>query len=462
MSAIPRIFIAATRKSSGKTLVSIGLTAAFVKRGLVVHPFKKGLDYIDPRWLATAANRSCHNLDFFVMGRDQILANFHRYGVGSDLALIESNMGLFDGQDIHGADCGAALAELLQAPIVMVINCQGLARGVAPLVAGHTGFPGGERIQGIILNNVVSARQEGKILAALQHYCPVPVLGVLPRDRQIVIEERHLGLEPAGEKEGVQPLITAMGNVIAEHLDLEQILALARQAPPLEPRGTRGYPAPKPTSSPKLTSSPKRQVAYVADRAFHFYYPENLQALRDQGVELVPVSLLSQETLPDVVGLYIGGGFPEMFMDYLAANQRMMADIRHKVQAGLPVYAECGGLMVLAEKIHWHGKTARMAGALPIEVEMGERPQGYGYMEIEGCKPGCWPEVGQRVPCHEFHYSRVVKMGEGMDFAYRVIRGNGIDGKHDGLLYHNILASYAHIHTDGAPGWAQFLANLWK
>ncbi len=444
----------ATRKSSGKTLISIGLIAAFVQQGLKVHPFKKGPDYIDPRWLATAAGRDCHNLDFFMMGREKILANFSSYAQGADLSLIEGNMGLFDGQDLQGADCGAALATLLQTPTLLVVDCHGMARGIAPLVLGHLHFPGGEWIGGIILNNVSSARQEKNLTSALRHYSSIPVLGVLPRDRQSMIEERHLGLEPAGEQEGTMERIAEIGKWVKEHIDLEQVFQLARQAPSLSPP-----PTPAPTV--RMVAARKR-VAYVTDRAFHFYYPENLQALRDEGVELVPVSLLSDESLPDVTGLYIGGGFPEMFMDSLADNQRIMRDIRQKTAAGLPVYAECGGLMVLAEKMHWQGHTAAMAGALPIEVTMGNRPQGYGYMELEGQKQGIWPGVGQRVACHEFHYSRVTKMGEGIDFAYQVKRGHGIDGQQDGLLHHNILASYAHIHADGAPGWAHFLAGFWK
>ncbi|MEO5349425.1 MAG: cobyrinate a,c-diamide synthase [Magnetococcus sp. YQC-3] len=455
MSNFPRIFVGATRKSSGKTLVSIGLIAAFVQQGLRVHPFKKGPDYIDPRWLAAAAGRESHNLDFFMMGREKILGNFFRYAQGADLSLVEGNMGLFDGQDPQGSDCGAALAALLQTPILLVVDCQGLARGIAPLVTGHIGFPGGEQIQGIILNNVSSPRQENKILAALRHYCPVPILGVLPRERQIVIEERHLGLEPVGERDGVAERIAAIGKLVNEHLDLPRILQLARQAPPLSPPPLPAIPTPTAMAGGK-------RVAYVTDRAFHFYYPENLQALREEGVELVPISLLTHSTLPDVAGLYIGGGFPEMFMDTLAANQSIMTDMRRKIEDGLPVYAECGGLMVLAEQMHWHGQSAPMVGALPIEVSMGDRPQGYGYMEVEGRKEGYWPGVGQRMPCHEFHYSRISRMGEGVDFAYRVLRGHGIDGQHDGLLFRNIFASYAHIHADGAPGWAAFLAGFWK
>ncbi len=435
-------------------MVSIGLLAALTERGLHVQPFKKGPDYIDPRWLSMAAGRDCHNLDFHIMGRERILSNFFRYAGGADLSLIEGNMGLFDGQDMQGSDCGAALAALLAAPIVLVVDCLGMARGIVPLIMGHLAFPGGERIAGLILNNVGTARQEGKIVQALQHYCPVPILGVLPRDTAVGIEERHLGLEPAGEREGVAERIQAISRLVASRVDLPAIMQLARQAEPLSPV----TPAP---SLPAPRAAPL-QVAYVTDQAFHFYYPENLQALRERGIELLPFSLLQGESLPDVAGLYIGGGFPEMFMDALSANQHLFTRLRQQIADGLPVYAECGGLMVLAEQLHWEGQSAALVGGLPIEIRMGKRPQGYGYMVVEGAQKGLWPAFGQRIACHEFHYSGVSRCGEGVEFAYRVVRGHGIDGERDGLLYRNIFASYAHIHTDGAPGWADFLRRFWQ
>ena len=461
-AVIPRLMVSATCKSSGKTLISIGLAAAWARQGLLVHPFKKGPDYIDPRWLEAASGNPCHNLDFHMMGRERVRQNFDRYAVGADLCLIEGNHGLFDGQEMDGSDCGAALAELLQAPVLLVVNCKGIARGVAPLVLGHLRFPGGERIGGIILNNVGSSRQEKKLTAALARYCPAPVLGVLPRSPEVVIDERHLGLEPVGEREELRERIGAIADHVQSHLDLEPLLALARTAPPLPPSA----PTPPTTATAGSDDRKTLRVAYAADRAFHFYYPENLQALRDRGVELIPISLLNDTRLPEVDGLYIGGGFPEMFMTPLTENRALMADLRHQAEAGLPVYAECGGLMVLAERIHWQGRSAPMAGALPVEVEMGDRPQGYGYMEIEGTGNGPWPGEGRRLRCHEFHYSRVSRIGDGVAFAYRVRRGYGVDGQHDGLLYRNILASYAHFHVDaddpdGAGNWADFLVNFW-
>lgn len=450
----PRLMIAAPRKSSGKTLLSIGLTAALTGRGLKVQPFKKGLDFIDPRWLTYAANgRPCRNLDLFVMGEKIVRDRLFRYGQGQDISLIEGNLGLFDGQDLEGSDSGAGLARLLATPVLLIIDCQGLARGIAPLVKGHKDFPGGDQIQGVILNNVATSRHEERLRAALARYAPVPVLGVMPRDREIAIDERHLGLEPVGEREELKDRIGIIGRFVEEHVDLNAVLDLAGQATDLT------VPPP-----PAFVARPeeKVRVAYALDQAFHFYYPDNLEALEAEGVELVPFSLLEGETLPDAEGLFIGGGFPEMFMETLSANRPLLAEIRRRVENGWPVYAECGGLMVLAEQMQWQGKTAAMAGILPIDIAMFAKPQGYGFMHLEGSGELPWPGRGVSVLCHEFHYSRVVRIGEGVRFAYQVTRGFGVDGTHDGILYKNVLASYAHIHAASEPGWAPFLADFWR
>ncbi|MBF0453195.1 MAG: hydrogenobyrinic acid a,c-diamide synthase (glutamine-hydrolyzing) [Magnetococcales bacterium] len=450
----PRLMVAAPRKSSGKTLLSIGLTAALTAKGLIVQPFKKGPDFIDPRWLTLAANgRDCRNLDIFLMGRAVVQERFVRNGMGADISLIEGNHGLYDGQDIEGSDCGAGLAESLQSPVLLVVDCQGIARGVAPLVRGLQDFPGGASIKGLVLNNVATPRHEKRLRAAIDRYCSAPILGVLPRSAKVVIDERHLGLEPVGEREELADRIGVIGAFVAAHVDLDRIITLAQSAAPLD------WAAAPPCSPSKL---PPVRVAYAADRAFHFYYPDNLEALQAEGVELIPFSMLRDAQLPEADGLFIGGGFPEMFMEELAANRSLMRDIRDHVERGFPVYAECGGLMVLAEQIQWQDRTARFAGALPIDIVMHRRPQGYGFMELEGTGNVSWPGKGEPVRCHEFHYSRVVRVGEGVRFAYRVTRGFGVDGQNDGILYKNVFASYAHIHSAGAEGWAPFLAAFWR
>lgn len=451
----PRLLVAAPRKSSGKTLLSIGLTAALTERGLAVQPFKKGPDFIDPRWLTFAANgRDCRNLDIFLMGKDVVLERFLGYGESADISLIEGNHGLFDGQDIEGSDCGAGLADWLQTPVLLVVDCRGIARGVAPLVRGLVDFPGGNHIKGLVLNNVATPRHETRLRAALERYCTIPVVGVLPRNAEVVIDERHLGLEPVGEREELQDRIQIIKDFVAKHVDIDAVIALAGSATPFTPLAPAKKVAPQHSS--------KVRVAYAADRAFHFYYPDNLEALQEEGVELIPFSMLQDAKLPPVDGLFIGGGFPEMFMEELAANRSLMTDIRQNVEAGMPVYAECGGLMVLAEQIEWKDRVARFSGALPIDIVMHKRPQGYGFMELEGSGESVWPHKDEQIRCHEFHYSKVVRIGEGVRFAYRVKRGFGVDGVNDGILYKNVFASYAHIHAASGKGWARFLADFWR
>ncbi|MBF0176909.1 MAG: cobyrinate a,c-diamide synthase [Magnetococcales bacterium] len=456
-SSTPRVMISATRKSSGKTLLSLGLSALLTRSGLAVQTFKKGPDFIDPKWLTAATGRPCVNLDFYIMGGDRIHGLFQQAATGADLNLVEGNHGLFDGQDPEGGDCSAALARWLETPVILVVDCRNLARSVAPLVCGHLHFPGGDVIAGLILNNVATSRQEGRLRTVLERYCPSPILGVLPRSDAMVIHERHLGLTPTEEGSGLERTINRITGHMARHVDLEAVLKVAQQTSP------PSWRAPSPFPPPSSDANRSRiRVGFAADRAFHFYYPENLSALRQQGVELIPFNLLEDTGLPHVDGLFIGGGFPEMFMETLEANQGMMSSLRLAAARGMPIYAECGGLMVLAETLRWDNQGVHMAGLLPIEVTMEKRPQGYGYMEIEGTGETTWPPPGETVRCHEFHYSHITRIGKGIRFAYRVRRGTGIDGQHDGILHRSILASYAHIHAVGAPSWARFLAQFWR
>ncbi|MBF0340181.1 MAG: cobyrinate a,c-diamide synthase [Magnetococcales bacterium] len=454
---IPRILISAARKSSGKTTIALGLASAWTEAGLDVRPFKKGPDFIDPAWLTRASGVSCHNLDFFMLGRSVVEENFLRHAAGGDVALIEGNHGYYDGQDLEGADCGAALAELLQVPVVLVVDCKGASRGIAALVKGHLEFPGGEWIRGVILNNVATARHEQRLRAALERYCPVPVLGVIPRSREIAIEERHLGLQPVAEGDAPRERIRVIRETIVAHVDLAGVWRLAASAPKVPAWEKRPLPVVTPLPSPTV------RVGMALDEATHFYYPENLAALRQAGVELVPFSMLAAGDLPaGLDGLYLGGGFPEVFMEAIAANRGLLERIRVEAECGMPIFAECGGLMLLSEQIHWGERRARMIGALPVDVRVEKRPVGYGYMRIEGSGEGAWPAAGIPVTCHEFHHSRVIRVGEGVGYAFRVLRGYGVDGVRDGLLYRNMLACYAHVHAQGAPGWAEFLADFWR
>ncbi len=443
-----RLLISAAHKSSGKTTLSIGLCRALRDRGLAVQPFKKGPDYIDPMWLAQAAGRPCYNLDFYTQERPEILASLHHHAKGTDLALIEGNKGLYDGLDLEGSNSNAALARLTRTPVVLVINVQGMTRGIAPLVLGYQAFEPEVRIAGIILNQIRGARHESKLRAVLEHYTDVPVVGAVYHDDAMTIAERHLGLVPSNESADARAFIEHIGQRVAEQVDLDAILAIAAAAPPL-PESTIEPPTP--------AAERDVRIAIARDPAFGFYYPDDLEALEAAGAELLPFSPLEDSRLPECDGLFLGGGFPETHMDRLAANAPMRAAIRDAIEAGLPAYAECGGLMYLARSLRWDTHEAEMVGVLPASAVMHERPMGRGYVQLEETPDHPWPgEPGQTVfPAHEFHYSALeTPLSPDLRFAYRVHRGTGVDGRHDGIVHRNLVASYAHLRDTSHNHWA--------
>ncbi len=454
--AIPRVVIAAPQGRSGKTTVAVGLCAALAARGLIVQPFKKGPDYIDPSWLAEAARRPCRNLDPFLMGEDVVAAAFARGSHNADLALIEGAMGLYDGADLDGTGSTAALARWLDAPILLVVNAQRVTRSVAALVQGYQHFEPGTRIAGVILNNVARARQQTLMTQAVEKYCGIPVVGVLPRDPALAIPDRHLGLIPRGEDATLVPVIAAARDAVLAHFDLDKILEIARAEIREQRLEIRDWSLGDPISN---LQSPISRVGVVRDRAFSFYYPENLEALQDAGAELIFIDSLRDAHLPKINALYIGGGFPEVFLRELQANASLRAEIRAAIENGLPVYAECGGLMYLARSITWNDQRGEMVGALPFDVTMTDQPQGHGYVELEVVGENPWFARGARLRGHEFHNSRIdlTDFGNlsGLNIAFRVTRGRGLDGARDGIVYKNVIASYTHLHACSTPEWAR-------
>jgi len=449
---LPRIVVSAPHRSSGKSTVAIGLCAALRARGMRVQPFKKGPDFIDPMWLSAAAKRQCRNLDFFMMGEERMREVFARHAAGADCSLVECNHGLHDGLDLEGSDSSAALARLLDAPVLLVVNAARVTRGIAPLLQGQIGFDPSVRIAGVVLNRVNSSRHEKKIRAALKRYCDVAVLGVLPYRREMEIAERHLGLTPLREDPALASRLDRLGSEVSRHLDLDGILAAAGRAPALEAAVEEaGKDAP-----------PSVRIGVAGDEAFNFYYPENLEALRRAGAEIVTFSPLRDGTLPAVDGLYLGGGFPEFFMEELEGNASLRTEIRRAVAAGLPVWAECGGLMYLARSLRWKGTSRSMVGALPCDVEMSERPAGHGYVILEETGKGPWPQSGRTLRGHEFHHSVITGLDDGVEFAYRTVRGSGAKEGFDGMLLGNCVATYTHLHADGAPFWADDFVSFVK
>ena len=442
------VFISAAHKSSGKTTITLGLAAALARRGLAVQTFKKGPDYIDPMWLALASGRPCRNLDFHLMSRDEILASFARHSRAADVSLIEGNKGLYDGLDLHGSNSNAALAALAGSPVVLVIDARGMTRGIAPLILGYQAFDPSLRIAGVILNNLGGARHEQKLRAVIAHYTNVEVIGAVPYDERVSIVERHLGLVPSNEDDSAAVTVARVRERVEQSVDLDRLLAIAGSAAPL------------PEAAPPIAKAPegrRLRVGVARDAAFGFYYADDLEAFEEAGAKLVPVDMLWDEKLPALDALVIGGGFPETRMRELQANEALRRELAQAIEAGLPVYAECGGLMYLARSISWKGETARMVGVLPGDAVMRARPVGRGYARLEGTAEAGWLPAapGEEIAAHEFHYASLENLPPELRYAWRVTRGYGVDGARDGIVRGNVLASFCHLRGAGARGWVR-------
>lgn len=452
-----RLLVSAAHKSSGKTTIALGLAAALSQRGIAVQTFKKGPDYIDPMWLARASGRPCYNLDPYLTATDEMLASFARRSADCDLALVEGNKGLHDGLAVDGSNSNAAVAVGLDLPVVLVLDARGMTRGIAPLILGYQAFDRRVRIAGVILNRLGGARHEAKLRAVIEYYTDVKVLGALPESPQVAIDERHLGLIPSNEASQVEALIQRIGAAVAAQVDLDGVLAAARAAPLI-----LGCSLPRAPARGRGTGV---RIGIARDRAFGFYYSDDLEALADAGAELVAFDTLHDGRLPQVDALFIGGGFPETSAPQLEANVALRAQIRGAVEAGLPVYAECGGLMYLARSLTVGGRCHQMVGAIGADVVMHARPVGRGYVELvptgsAGWSVGATP--GARILAHEFHYSSLENLDPDLQFAYCVTRGYGIDGRHDGVLRNNLIASYSHLRSVGDCDWTRRFVEFVK
>jgi len=487
-------------------MVSIGLCAALKARGNVVQPFKKGPDYIDPMWLSLATGRACRNLDLYLMENDDIVATFARHS--AQVNLVEGNKGLYDGLALDGSNSNAALAKLLDLPVFLVIDARGMTRGIAPLILGYQAFDRDINIAGVILNNLGGSRHEAKLRAVIEHYTDVPVVGAIHHDERLSIVERHLGLMPSNESHVATAKIKQIGEAIAEQVDLDKLLALSQKQPlnsdcsiapnsPLPLSGGRlgwGVARGKSNDSTPSLAIPlqgggdivageKVKIGIARDRAFGFYYADDLDALEAAGAELVPFDALRDACLPEVDALYIGGGFPETCAAELEANSTLRAQIKQAIENGMPAYAECGGLMYLSRGIEYQGRTYQMVGAIPGDVKMHDKPIGRGYVHLKEDAAHPWPRPGPNplpnplpqageganvksdciIFAHEFHYSSLENLPPDTRFAYHVERGYGIEGKRDGLVLHNLLASYTHLRTIGSCYWAtRFVAFIWR
>lgn len=442
----PRLIIAGLSGDSGKTIVSLGLVAALRRQGLTVAPFKKGPDYIDPAWLGFMAGTPCRNLDTYLAASDDVLRSFVSHAAHADIAIIEGNRGLFDGKDLSGSHSTAGLAKLLRAPLVLVIDATKATRTLAALVMGCQMFDPGLNLAGVILNRVAGPRHEKIVSESIARYCRVPVLGSIPKlgaDADL-LPGRHLGLVPPAEYAGREQVVDKLHDIATRYLDLDRIREIAASAPAL---GSASIQPIAPTDS-RVT------IGYFSDSVFTFYYPENLEALQRCGARLVPVSSLADSALPEIDALYIGGGFPETHAQRLADNRSLMASVKDASERGLPIYAECGGLIYLCRSLSWKDTTYSMAGVFPIDLSMHVKPVGHGYTLAEIDAENPYFAVGTVIKGHEFHYSGVTTPPGESSGCMKLLTGVGLHDHRDGMVSKATMACYTHIHADGVKEWA--------
>ena len=448
-----QFYLSATRKSSGKTTLSIGLSAALAKLDKTVQCFKKGPDYIDPIWLTKASGQATYNLDFNTQSNAEINNTYARQSQASNVVLIEGNKGLFDGVASDGSNSNAALAKLLDIPVVLVIDCQGMSRGIAPLLLGYAGFDQDINYAGVILNKTGGRRHEQKLRQAVSDYTDLEVFGCMARNEQLTIEERHLGLIPANERHGAAEIISMIASQVSDSVDLDALLRATQK------------PLPKP--DPDTNQAAKfsgLSLAIARDSAFGFYYADDLDYLRSVGVDIHFFDTLTDVQLPEVDGLFLGGGFPETHAAELAINTALKQNIKTAIENGLPTYAECGGLMYLCETLATTVGKYEMVGVIDADIEMHKRPQGRGYCVYEPTSGHPWSGFEQHqqdIFAHEFHYAQMTNFHE-QKFAYQVNRGYGINGSSDGVIRHNLLANFVHLRHSQACPWLDHFLNFVK
>ena len=449
--SIPRIVIAGVSSGVGKTTVTVAIARALRARGLRVALFKCGPDYLDPTYHARAIDASSQNLDGWMMGRDAVRATFASAARDADIAIIEGVMGLFDGATPTGEEGSTAeIAKWLGAPVVLVVDAGGMARSFAAVVAGFVGFDADVRIAGAIANRVGSRGHLDLLRKALR---APPVLGGFPRDVEHAFPERHLGLHTADEHVLPAALLDHWGAQAAAWLGLDALVDLARTAPPLD--------VPDTASSAPLARAPARcRIALAYDEAFHFYYEDNLRRLESEGAELVRFSPMRDAALPDVDGVYLGGGYPELNAATLATNASMRASIAAFARAGGVVYAECGGLMYLTQAIvTTEGERHAMVGLLPTEAKMCAKLQALGYVEVETQTKTILGGAGARFRGHQFRYSELAPPLTTSDVrsVYSLRRRRGDETSLEGYSVFNVIASYVHAHWASNPRVARDL-----
>jgi len=444
----PRVLIAGDRSSSGKTTIVAGLLSALCGRGLSVQPFKVAMDYIDPSYHTWITGRSCRNLDGYLMKEEAVREIYAHASEKADIAVIEGVRGLFEGYD---GDLGstAQMAKLLQAPVIFVVDARSITRSCAALVKGYMDYDPDVNFKGVILNKVGSDRHAEKAILEVERYAGVEVVGVIRRNEDMHLAMRHLGLVPVLEgktrHEGFAERVDRIREIVEDGINLDRIIEIARGAEPLAEV--------QPDLYRKNSTGEGLRIGVARDEAFNFYYRDNLEMMEMAGAEVVPYSPVHDKALPDVDGIYIGGGYPELYARELSENSAMLRSLESFCERGRPIFAECGGLMYLGREIEWEGERWEMAGLVPGKARRGNvRVVSYVHGRLKrDCPLG---RAGEAIMGHEFHHSEML-MDEGVDYAIRLERGRGIKGGWDGVCRENMVASYTHIHSASFRGFPE-------
>ncbi len=450
------VVIAGTQSGVGKTTICVGIMAALEASGLTVAPFKVGPDFIDPAYHAYVTGRVSRNLDGWMMGKRAVAEVHERASAGTDISVIEGVMGLYDGIGkglVEGST--AEVAKLTGSTVVLVVDARSMAGSAAAVVRGFESLDPEVVIAGVILNRIGSDRHEALLRGAIKRHCRAKVIGAVPRDDALDIPSRHLGLTTDVGGILTKKFVKKLTDTIEKHVDLDALVKLAGGARTAKDSSTR---------IPVRPAKPAARLAVAQDEAFCFYYRDNLELLEYYGLEIVPFSPLKDGGLPEgVSGIYIGGGYPEMYARGLGFNDFIKHDILAAAEAGIPIYAECGGLMYLTRGItDLEGVFHPMVGVLPTKARMLERRKALGYREVTIRSGRTLFTPGKKARGHEFHYSDIEFMPTGVKRAYKVTQASTGEVYKEGYAIGSVLASYVHLHFMSNRGFARSFAEKVK
>jgi cobyrinic acid a,c-diamide synthase len=442
---IPRIVLAGATSGVGKTSITTAIIHGLKEKGYSVQPFKVGPDFIDPSYLSSVSGNIARNLDVWMMGKNGVLKNFVKNS-NRDFSVIEGVMGYYDG--FSGRSSFAStydVANITKSSVILVLDASKAARSIAATALGFKNFEKNSRICGIILNKIGSKKHETLCRDALKKV-GLPILGVIPRNNDLSFESRHLGLIPVREKNSLDGKIKSIAKTLSGFIDIEKIAKLAKDVPSLPPVHDTKY------------KKIQTRIAVAMDESFNFYYQDNLDLLRKLGAEIIFFSPVSDKKIPTCDGIYIGGGFPEVKADLLQKNDTMKNLIKKHAQDGMPIYAECGGLMYLTKSIRYKSGKFKMVGLFDAVTVMEKKLKlNYTSGKIRPKSP--FSLQSKTVKGHEFHYSELDLLSKDSKFAYDMSIGVGIKDKKDGLTVHNTLASYMHVYFDGSPIATNFVKS---